>query len=585
MSLSTGIASTPVQKVSLDDLTALGLDRLQAMASGQQSSIAPSYLVIAAIEALKKGKAGVQQPQPQGTVKDQLLASLQPKPMPTPPQAMGIGAMAQQQAAQPAPQQPQTPQQPPQMMSGGGAVKGYSGADGQSSVQSDGFTPEWYQVAPVVGYGGAKAVQLAQQIDSLGKPPGVKGSAIELAREILGNPKILDTPKYAGLGASLKSLGSLGALGATALTTASTPTDQYRKRFAMETDDPSFMGDLAARGLGAASDLGNAMTFGYAGKFFKDKQEQENTPKTPTPVPRNPPPMADLPIPDVSLLKADPTAARIAASASQRGIGPFDPKLGVASGEIKPEKFERMTDSPVNQALIDAAEKFGKPDEARMKELRAAEENAGLAAFGAGMIKPGGSFGGVFAGAARDYVNAKETKAEKRREYEDNRELMAVKLKIAVGDEKAKKFWAETEYNDKRSDKAFERASKVTETGNNAVHINNQATLELAKLKLMQEKNALEAAMLKEGKSQANQAKLEKVYLMAHEIAIKDAESIYGKTEDTSGVLNPTKAADKQRHIENKTTQMLGDLTKYFGLPGAGSASPSTSPLRANYAK
>lgn len=50
MSLSTGIASTPSQKVSLDDLTALGLDRLQAMASGQQTSIAPSHLVIAAIE-------------------------------------------------------------------------------------------------------------------------------------------------------------------------------------------------------------------------------------------------------------------------------------------------------------------------------------------------------------------------------------------------------------------------------------------------------------------------------------------------------------------------------------------------------
>lgn len=552
MSLSTGIASTPAQKVSLDDLTALGLDRLQAMASGQQSSIAPSYLVIAAIEALKKGKAGVQQPQPQGTIKDQLLASLQPKPMPTPPQAMGIGAMARPMPPRMPPQgPPQMPQQPPvQGMAGGGKIRKLD-YDSLVPIGAAEDAPEWYDIPP-------EPIGLTQKVD----PQTAEDRALvkRLMRE--GGSGIMDAltmgPRVAGKIANQVIVRPINALGGDV---PRFPVSDSFTPYSDATKPTARVGTEKGRGTNTSLAASAVIPARVADAY---RPEGANVPR----------PNADRQI-----------GERISASASQRGIGPFDSKLGVASGEIKPEKFERMTDSPVNQALIDAAEKFGKPDEARMKELRAAEENAGLAAFGAGMIKPGGSFGGVFAGAARDYVNTKEAKAEKRREYEDNRELTAMKLKIAVGDEKAKKFWAETEYNDKRSDKAFERASKVTETGNSAVHINNQATLELAKLKLMQEKNALEAAMLKEGKSQANQAKLEKVYLMAHEIAIKDAESIYGKTEDTSGVLNPTKAADKQRHIENKTAQMLGDLTKYFGLPGAGSASPSTSPLRANYAK
>lgn len=41
-----------------------------------------------------------------------------------------------------------------------------------------------------------------------------------------------------------------------------TDTETYRKRFGLETDDPSFAGDLGVRALGVASDVGNALTFG-----------------------------------------------------------------------------------------------------------------------------------------------------------------------------------------------------------------------------------------------------------------------------------------------------------------------------------
>jgi hypothetical protein len=89
------------------------------------------------------------------------------------------------------------------------------------------------------------------------------------------------------------------ALGATAATTASTDTDDYRTRFAMprertalppgaevdetmEAQDPGlvgaltdseFWGDVGNRSLGAASDLGNAMTLGLANNYYRDNED------------------------------------------------------------------------------------------------------------------------------------------------------------------------------------------------------------------------------------------------------------------------------------------------------------------------
>jgi hypothetical protein len=76
-------------------------------------------------------------------------------------------------------------------------------------------------------------------------------------------------------GAGVKRLGAAGALAGTALTTGDTDTDQYRKRFGLEPSnaDTGFFNDLGVRTLGAASDLGNALTFGAAGKFFRDSEE------------------------------------------------------------------------------------------------------------------------------------------------------------------------------------------------------------------------------------------------------------------------------------------------------------------------
>lgn len=67
--------------------------------------------------------------------------------------------------------------------------------------------------------------------------------------------------------------GALGALAGTAIETAWTPTEQYRERFGLETDNPTLWGDMGVRALGAASDLGNLLTFGAAGRLlYRDQR-------------------------------------------------------------------------------------------------------------------------------------------------------------------------------------------------------------------------------------------------------------------------------------------------------------------------
>src|SRR5512137_2578994 len=78
------------EAVSLSDLMKLGPQALGAMAQGQTKSIAPSYMVLAALKALTEQQQGMAPNAPQGTVKDQLVAQA------TPPQQAGIGAMAPQ---------------------------------------------------------------------------------------------------------------------------------------------------------------------------------------------------------------------------------------------------------------------------------------------------------------------------------------------------------------------------------------------------------------------------------------------------------------------------------------------------------
>lgn len=97
-----------------------------------------------------------------------------------------------------------------------------------------------------------------------------------------------------GAASKMGKLGTAGALGATALTVAQTPTEDYRERFGMELapgEDPTFLGDVGVRALGAASDLGNVLTFGLAGRGYRDLQDQgaPAAPATSAPAPTTAP--------------------------------------------------------------------------------------------------------------------------------------------------------------------------------------------------------------------------------------------------------------------------------------------------------
>ncbi|UYF70478.1 hypothetical protein [Acinetobacter ursingii] len=86
------------------------------------------------------------------------------------------------------------------------------------------------------------------------------------ARNFINNSKLVKGGGY---------LGAASALFAN----AATPSEDYRERFGFGDQSPEDLGtvkgfakDFGIRGLGYASDLGNALTFGQAGRFYADKQ-------------------------------------------------------------------------------------------------------------------------------------------------------------------------------------------------------------------------------------------------------------------------------------------------------------------------
>lgn len=86
-----------------------------------------------------------------------------------------------------------------------------------------------------------------------------------------------------------KGVGYLGAA-SSLFANAATPSEDYRERFGFGEQSPEDLGtvkgfvkDFGVRGLGYASDLGNALTFGQAGRFYADKQRIANEAKAAQP--------------------------------------------------------------------------------------------------------------------------------------------------------------------------------------------------------------------------------------------------------------------------------------------------------------
>lgn len=137
--------------------------------------------------------------------------------------------------------------------------------------------PKWSATdyAKAAALGGAAATGAAQSgtVGFLAKTAG--GAALDAGSRIANAAKNARAASIPGMPESkLGKLGAAAALGTTAVDVAGTDTQDYRKRFGLETSDPSLLGDVGVRALGAASDLGNNMSLGLAGKYYRDLQDK-----------------------------------------------------------------------------------------------------------------------------------------------------------------------------------------------------------------------------------------------------------------------------------------------------------------------
>lgn len=202
--------------------------------------------------------------------------------------------------------------------------------------------------------------------DRLSKAPGAARESLTDMDGALGK-FVGRAPEGAGtlrrLAAGAKGLGEAGALGGTAIITATTPTEDYRKRFGMETGDPSLAGDLTARTLGAASDLGSVLTFGAADRLYRDKQDQGagGEPAAPSQD------LASLPAQggsgiDVSSIRSDRSGGRHSALPTQGEpeVADFS-DLDIDAKEVPDMKTDDWR--KYRAQVTDAARKSGKPED------------------------------------------------------------------------------------------------------------------------------------------------------------------------------------------------------------------------------
>jgi hypothetical protein len=156
-----------------------------------------------------------------------------------------------------------------------GGIVGYASA---GSVEDPEET-SWGPAATAGAGAGAGALKLAGDAIIAKKELAARNAL----RAKAGLPPLQAAPSWAGnvatkvrggLNSPVGKASGLLALGAANVDAWNTPTEQYRERFGLETDDPTFLGDVGVRALGAASDLGNAMTLGIAGNYYRDKQNR-----------------------------------------------------------------------------------------------------------------------------------------------------------------------------------------------------------------------------------------------------------------------------------------------------------------------
>lgn len=296
-----------------------------------------------------QGQNAMAQP-PQPTVAEQTIASM------APPEAMGIHAL---------------PADNLRGMAEGGIVAFDEGGDVSLG-----------RLAPLAALAGGSytLAQLNKMAPGLGYRSGA-----DLARALA---KHAGSAAGQAVGSTLpKTLlgrtGALGALGTTAVTTAVTPTEQYRERFGLETDSPTFFGDLGIRALGAASDLADAGTFGYLrNKVFRDTPPAAVAPKPKKGAPVAAPPGVGAATPPA----AQGVAGAPGATPKRSGAGPATPAQPSEADELTKKLYGRILEQQDLQSLYSSLipKETVDPFAARQEAINAANVKAreqDLAAF------------------------------------------------------------------------------------------------------------------------------------------------------------------------------------------------------------
>lgn len=164
-------------------------------------------------------------------------------------------------------------------------------------------------------------------------PAAPKPSAAARAGEAVksASSKVADAGRAVAGNRAVSAVARLAtplALGATAGQTAVTPTEDYETRFGFSPstiENPALRAvrDVGVRALGAASDLGNVMTGGLAGQFYRDKQAQAGqlTPADPVVQPAAAAPAAPAPVAPVATAAQPVAAAPAPITSAVRRVG------------------------------------------------------------------------------------------------------------------------------------------------------------------------------------------------------------------------------------------------------------------------
>ena len=180
-------------------------------------------------------------------------------------------------------------------------------------------------------------------------PPAGPAAPVSPAATVAPAPTTAPAPQgaayRAGAAVGRVAAPALRAVGAAAVpatlagtggTVAATPTEDYEKRFGLQPNSlegfAGFARDVGVRALGAASDLGDGLTMGMAGRYlFADKQGRTNEPATPPTASTG---QAALPADKPSTTTASP---------SQPGSHEYGPPASAAPTQVIPGVYRRGT--------------------------------------------------------------------------------------------------------------------------------------------------------------------------------------------------------------------------------------------------